>query len=83
METPLAGKTPADIDFVVVRENTEDFYVGIGSRFKKHQKINLTIARELYYAKFGLDVESDAEEIAYQIGVVTREGTPTGPGICL
>ncbi len=75
VETPLAGKTPADIDFVVVRENTEDFYVGIGSRFKKHQKINLTIARELYYAKFGLDVESDAEEIAYQIGVVTREGT--------
>jgi len=75
VETPLAGKKPADIDFVVVRENTEDFYVGIGSRFKKHQKIDLTIARELYYAKFGLDVESDAEEIAYQIGVVTREGT--------
>jgi tartrate dehydrogenase/decarboxylase/D-malate dehydrogenase len=75
VETPLAGKTPADIDFVVVRENTEDFYVGIGSRFRKHQKTDLTIARELYYAKFGLDVESDAEEIAYQIGVVTREGT--------
>ena len=75
VETPLAGKTPADIDFVVVRENTEDFYVGIGSRFKKRQKIDLAIARELYYAKFGLDVESDAEEIAYQIGVVTREGT--------
>jgi tartrate dehydrogenase/decarboxylase/D-malate dehydrogenase len=74
VETPLAGKTPADIDFVVVRENTEDFYVGIGSRFRKHQKINLTITRELYYAKFGLDIESDAEEIAYQIGVVTREG---------
>jgi len=75
VETPLAGKTPADINFVVVRENTEDFYVGIGSRFKKHQKIDLTVARELYYAKFGLDIESDAEEIAYQIGVVTREGT--------
>jgi 3-isopropylmalate dehydrogenase len=75
VETPLAGKTPADINFVVVRENTEDFYVGIGSRFKKHQKVDLMVARELYYAKFGLDIESDAEEIAYQIGVVTREGT--------
>jgi 3-isopropylmalate dehydrogenase len=74
VETPLAGKTPADIDFVVVRENTEDFYVGIGSRFKKHQKTELVIARELYYAKFGLDIESDAEELAYQIGVITREG---------
>ena len=75
VETPLANKTPADIDFVVVRENTEDFYVGIGSRFKKHQKIELEVAREIYNVKFGLDVESDAEELAYQIGVVTREGS--------
>lgn len=74
VSTPLAGKTPADIDFVVVRENTEDFYVGIGSRFRKRQKIDLTVERELYSVKFGLDVESDAEEIAYQIGVITREG---------
>jgi 3-isopropylmalate dehydrogenase len=74
VETPLAGKTPKDIDFVVVRENTEDFYVGIGSRFKKHQKTTLNVERELYKIKFGLDIESDAEEIAYQIGVVTREG---------
>ncbi len=75
VETPLAGKGPADIDFIVVRENTEDFYVGIGSRFRKRQKIDLTVARDLYNVKFGLDVESDAEEIAYQIGVVTREGS--------
>src|SRR5512137_649009 len=74
VETPLAGKGPKDIDFVVVRENTEDFYVGIGSRFKKHQKIELDVVRDLYNVKFGLDVESDAEEIAYQIGVITREG---------
>jgi tartrate dehydrogenase/decarboxylase/D-malate dehydrogenase len=72
--TPLAGKRPEDIDFIVVRENTEDFYVGIGSRFKKQQKIELLINRELYNVKFDLDVESDAEEIAYQIGVITREG---------
>ena len=75
VETPLTGKTPADIDFVVVRENTEDFYVGIGSRFKKHEKKELNVIRDMYSVKFGLDVESDAEEIAYQIGVVTREGS--------
>lgn len=75
VETPLAGKGPKDIDFVVVRENTEDFYVGIGSRFRKHEKKVLNVARELYQVKFGLDIESDAEEIAYQIGVVTREGS--------
>jgi tartrate dehydrogenase/decarboxylase/D-malate dehydrogenase len=72
--TPLAGKTPNDIDFIVVRENTEDFYVGIGSRFKNQQKIQLDIDRKLYHVKFGLDIESDAEELAYQIGVITREG---------
>ena len=74
VETPLAGKTPHDIDFVVVRENTEDFYVGIGSRFKMREKKELEVVRDIYSVKFGLDVESDAEEIAYQIGVITREG---------
>lgn len=28
--TPLAGKTPADIDYVVVRENTGGLYCGVG-----------------------------------------------------
>jgi len=29
VETPLADKEPKDIDFVVVRENTEDLYCGV------------------------------------------------------
>ncbi|MBI4226906.1 MAG: 3-isopropylmalate dehydrogenase, partial [Candidatus Omnitrophica bacterium] len=33
--TPLKDKTPEQIDFVVVRENTEDLYVGVGGFFKK------------------------------------------------
>ena len=74
--TPLAGKGPKDIDFSVVRENTEDFYVGIGGRAKGKEKTRneLEIVRNLYSIKFGLDIESDADELAYQIGVVTREG---------
>jgi tartrate dehydrogenase/decarboxylase/D-malate dehydrogenase len=73
--TPLANKGPEDIDFVVVRENTEDFYVGIGSRFagRREQK-TLEVVRNIYNVRFGLDVETDADELAYQIGVVTREG---------
>jgi 3-isopropylmalate dehydrogenase len=35
VETPLANKKPEDIDFVVVRENTEGLYAGIGGIFKK------------------------------------------------
>ena len=33
--TPLKDKGPEDIDFVVIRENTEGLYVGIGGNFKK------------------------------------------------
>ena len=73
--TPLANKRPEDIDFVVVRENTEDFYVGIGGRFREADRRTLTVERELYEITFSLDAESDADEIAYQIGVISREGS--------
>jgi len=35
VETPLKDKTPADIDYVVVRENTEGLYAGAGGVLKK------------------------------------------------
>jgi 3-isopropylmalate dehydrogenase len=35
VDTPLKNKGPQDIDFVVVRENTEGLYTGSGGFFKK------------------------------------------------
>ncbi len=35
VETPLAGKGPEDVDFVVVRENTEGLYAGSGGFLKR------------------------------------------------
>ncbi|MEN0109402.1 MAG: 3-isopropylmalate dehydrogenase [Planctomycetota bacterium] len=35
IETPLRGKTADDIDLVVVRENTEDLYCGVGGFVRK------------------------------------------------
>jgi 3-isopropylmalate dehydrogenase len=35
VDTPLKGKGPDDIDFVVVRENTEGLYAGAGGCLKK------------------------------------------------
>ena len=32
---PLKGKRPQDLDIIVVRENTEDLYVGVGGFFKQ------------------------------------------------
>ncbi|TQD26782.1 isocitrate/isopropylmalate dehydrogenase family protein [Methanolobus vulcani] len=73
---PIKDKTPADIDFTVVRENTEDFYIGIGGRAKSGaSKDILEVHRTLYNAKFGLDIETDSEEIGYQIGMISKEGT--------
>nr|WP_321496813.1 isocitrate/isopropylmalate dehydrogenase family protein [uncultured Methanolobus sp.] len=73
---PIKDKTPADIDFTVVRENTEDFYIGIGGRAKSGaSKDLLEVHRTLYNAKFGLDIETDSEEIGYQIGMISKEGT--------
>lgn len=74
--TPIKDKTPKDIDFTVVRENTEDFYIGIGGNCTKGTVRNiLDVQRNLYSAKFGLDIETDSEEIAYQIGIISKEGT--------
>jgi 3-isopropylmalate dehydrogenase len=74
--TPIKDKTPKDIDFVVVRENTEDFYIGIGGKASRGtSKDLLEVSRSLYSAKFGLDIETDSEEIAYQIGMISKEGT--------
>ena len=35
IDTPLKNKTSADIDFVCVRENTEDLYCGVGGYVRK------------------------------------------------
>lgn len=75
VETPLKNKTPKDIDFTVVRENTEDFYIGLGSRVPRGIRHDtLELVRQMYHVKFGIDVETNAEEIAYQLGVISREG---------
>lgn len=74
--TPLKNKNPEDIDFAVVRENTEDFYIGIGGRAKKGiSEEELEVVRSMYSTRFGLDIETDSEEIAYQIGMISKEGT--------
>ncbi len=73
---PLKDKTPKDIDFTVVRENTEDFYVGIGNRAKiGKSKQELEVIRSLYEVKFNLDIETQNSEIAYQIGVLSQKGS--------
>jgi tartrate dehydrogenase/decarboxylase/D-malate dehydrogenase len=73
---PLAGKTAKDVDFYVVRENTEDFYVGLGGRTavdgaEFHLRVSSGMGRGTTYA---VRVSAPTDEQAFQIGVLTRKG---------
>jgi 3-isopropylmalate dehydrogenase len=48
---PLKVKKPSDIDMVVVRENTEDLYTGIGGHFKKGTPDEVVIANQIFTRK--------------------------------
>jgi len=51
VETPLAGRGPGDIDFVVVRENTEDLYCGVGGYLKKGTPDEVAVQQAVYTRK--------------------------------
>jgi 3-isopropylmalate dehydrogenase len=52
--TPLKGVGPADVDMVVVRENTEDVYVGIGGALRAGTPGEVAIA-EMVYTRSGVE----------------------------
>lgn len=81
VKTPLSEKGPADINFLVVRENTEDFYIGLGGRCpgnslgKSIGEWQLSMARAMYTAN--VDVKIAVDEgfpFAYQLGLLTEPG---------
>ncbi|HEY3277161.1 MAG TPA: 3-isopropylmalate dehydrogenase [Syntrophorhabdaceae bacterium] len=47
VETPLANKGPKEIDFVVVRENTEGLYAGAGGVLKKGTRDEVAIQESI------------------------------------
>ena len=48
VETPLRNKGPADIDYVVVRENTGDLYTGVGGFTMKGTPQEVAIQTSVY-----------------------------------
>jgi 3-isopropylmalate dehydrogenase len=51
VETPLKDRGPKDIDFVVVRENTEDLYCGTGGFLKKGTRDEVASQTAVYTRK--------------------------------
>jgi len=54
VETPIKGKGPEDIDFVVVRENTGDAYTGTGG-FTMKGTPNEVAVQSAVYSRFQVD----------------------------
>lgn len=54
VETPLKDKGPEDIDFVVVRENTEGLYCGAGGFLRKGSSYEVAI-QEMIYTRQGTE----------------------------
>ncbi len=44
---PLKDRSPAEVDFVVLRENTEGLYVGVGGRFKPGTVDEIAVQEEI------------------------------------
>jgi 3-isopropylmalate dehydrogenase len=70
--TPLRDKGPADIDFVVVRENTEDLYTGMGGIFKKGTPDEVAIA-EMIFTRKGVE-----RVVRYAFDLARRRGQARG-----
>ncbi len=49
--TPIKDKGPEDIDFVVIRENTEDMYVGVGGQMKRGTPDEVAVQTAIYTRK--------------------------------
>jgi 3-isopropylmalate dehydrogenase len=52
--TPLKNKNIKDIDFVIIRENTEDIYNSIGGCFKKNTQYEISLDQSIH-SKLGIE----------------------------
>ncbi len=72
--TPLKDKGPKEIDFVVVRENTEDLYTGLGGIFKKGTPDEVAIGEMIFTRKGVERVVRYAFELARVRGAARAGG---------
>ena len=72
---PVALKKGERLDVVVVRENTEDLYMGLGGSGKGSYHARLAAKRGLYDFAGGVEVGlPESVESAFSIGMMTRGG---------
>jgi 3-isopropylmalate dehydrogenase len=74
---PLKNKGPADVDMVVVRENTEDAYAGLGGIHRKGTPHEVAIA-EMIYTRNGVE-----RVIRYAFQLAARRNKGGAPKVTL
>lgn len=76
VDSPLKDKKPGDVNFYVVRENSEDFYISLGDHFEgSTYQGNILLKRNLYTANFGMDIRVDPpQKMGFHIGAMTAAG---------
>jgi 3-isopropylmalate dehydrogenase len=77
---PLKGKNPEDIDFVVVRENTEGLYAQIGGHLKKGTSDEVATVTGVYTRKGVERAIRYAFELAQQRSENNSADMPQGAG---
>ena len=77
IDSPLRDKQPGDIDFYIVRENSEDFYISLGDHFEgasHHSSIELK--RNLYSANFDVKIDvAPPQKMGFHLGAMTATGS--------
>jgi len=74
---PIPIKVPGDkkLDILVVRENTEDLYMGMGAASKDSISYDMNIERGLYDLKGKLDLRLEPScPVAVQLGIASERG---------
>ncbi|MBI5032456.1 MAG: tartrate dehydrogenase [Chloroflexi bacterium] len=74
IKSPLANKKPGDIDFVVVRENTEGEYTGAGGRAHRNLKSEVAVETSVF-TRLGVE---RVIRYAYQLAQSRRKKLVSG-----
>ncbi len=72
VDTPLKGKSPDEVDFAVIRENTEDLYTGVGGVTHKGTS-NEVAVQSAVYTRRGVE---RAIRYAFEYTKNRRKGRP-------
>jgi len=76
VECPIKRGSEGPLEVYVVRENTEDLYVGLGGRRRPgSDRFLLPLERRLYRGEVEVSFKLDApDEVAFQVGLISRRG---------